>query len=198
MGRHSIKPLFILLCKLYARGQNFANLKYISLDGTLIPSYSFKDTTGYSGKHHRTGVKISNLVDRQGVPFAFQFARGNVNDVKLAEATMRSFPLRVSALTYPILLADRGYDSFPFRKFLRERGIDPNIQRRVITKEREGFAHCYRFDEPLGRKRFVVERFHAWMKSNRRLRMRYDYSLLSFKAFVYLSAIVICVRQLVA
>jgi hypothetical protein len=50
------------------------------------------------------------------------------------------------------------------------------------------FEDHYPFDEPLAKKRFVVERFHAWMKSNRRLRIRYDYTLLSFKAFVYLSA----------
>jgi hypothetical protein len=38
----------------------------------------------------------------------------------------------------------------------------------------------------------------AWMKSNRRLRLRYDYSLVSFQAFVSLAAIVLCVRHILA
>ena|SRR5919202_288224 len=129
---------------------------------------------------------------------AFQFAKGSVNDLKLAENTLRALPLRFTLLPRTILLADRGYDSFPFRRFLRKRGIDPNIQRRKTTREKPRFLNHFRFDPPLGKKRFVVERFHAWMKSNRRLRMRYDYSMRSFAAFVYLSAIVLCVRQLVA
>lgn len=161
MGKRGIKSLFILLCKLYSRGQGLANLSYVSLDGTLIPSYAFQDNTGYSGKHHRTGVKLSALVDREGIPVAFQFAKGNVHDVKLAEATLRSLPIRPSILPSPILLADRGYDSFLFRKFLRERGIDPNIQRRETTREKDKFPIYFRFDQPLAKKRFVVERFHA-------------------------------------
>lgn len=198
MRNGALRSLFAVLCKLHTRGQNLKNLTRISLDATLIPSFAFADTTGYSGNHKRNGVKLSTLVDTSGVPYALQFAAGNVSDIRLAETTLRSLPIRPTILPSPVLLADRGYDSFLFRRFLRDRGIDPNIKRRRNTREKRFFPSHYRFDPPLERKRFVVERYHAWMKSNRRVRMRYDYSLKSFQAFVYLSAIVLCVRQLVA
>jgi hypothetical protein len=33
-------------------------LKRFSLDRTLLPSFEFKEKTGYSGKHKRVGVNV--------------------------------------------------------------------------------------------------------------------------------------------
>jgi transposase len=38
----------------------------------------------------------------------------------------------------------------------------------------------YLYDKLKGKKRFVVERTNAWLKSFRRLRMRFDYKAASF------------------
>jgi len=56
----------------------------------LVQSFAFKDKTGYSGKHHKTGVKISVVVEETGVPIAMVTAKGNIVDVTLAEATVNS------------------------------------------------------------------------------------------------------------
>jgi transposase len=46
-----------------------------------VQSFAFKDKTGYSGKHHKTGVKISVVVEETGVPIAMVTAKGNIVDV---------------------------------------------------------------------------------------------------------------------
>ena len=38
------------------------NLNISSIDGSLVPSFNFLDTTGYSGKHKDTGTKISTAI----------------------------------------------------------------------------------------------------------------------------------------
>ena len=45
------------------------DLNVASIDGSLVPSFNFSDTTGYSGKYKKTGTKISTLVDFLGTPF---------------------------------------------------------------------------------------------------------------------------------
>lgn len=47
-----------------------------------------------------------------------------------------------------------------------------------------------------GKKRFIIERTNAWLKSFKRLRFRFDYTSTSLEAFLYLAIIVICVRKL--
>jgi transposase len=80
-------------------------------------------------------------------------------------------------------------------------GIKPNIPKRSTTKEeneRDPYStHFYRYDEEIGKHRFIVERTNAWFKSFRRLRNRFDYHIASFESFLYLAIIIICVRRLV-
>jgi transposase len=52
-------------------------LKRFSIDGTLLPSFEFKETTGYSGKHRRVGVKASFVVDATGLPVSAVIASGH-------------------------------------------------------------------------------------------------------------------------
>ncbi len=63
-------------------------LKRFSIDGTLLPSFEFKERTGYSGKHWRIGVKASLVVDATGLPLSAVLASGNAHDLSLAEDTL--------------------------------------------------------------------------------------------------------------
>ena len=53
------------------------NLNVASIDGSLVPSFNFLDTTGYSGKYKKTGTKMSVITDFSGTPFNIVFAPGN-------------------------------------------------------------------------------------------------------------------------
>lgn len=165
------------------------------LDGTLISSFSFKEKTGYSGKHHRTGTKLSCLTDAQGLPLSILFASGNRHDAPLALPTIRR--LKVGQHTRPgIILADKGYDGADLRRTLLHRGIRTNIPERQFQRRRKrGRPPAY--DRTLGKQRYVVERTNGWLKSFRRLRFRYDYTMASFRGLVLLACLVIGVRKLV-
>jgi len=54
------------------------------LDGTLIPSFDFRERVSCSGKHHTMGVKASIIVDATGIPLGVNIAPGSWNDMKLA------------------------------------------------------------------------------------------------------------------
>jgi transposase len=168
----------------------------MSIDGSLIQSYSFKDTTGYSGKHHRVGTKISTLAEGTGIPLSVCFARGNRHDLVLAPQTLRSLEFAPSRLPITSLLADKGYDSRKFRRFALTQKFVPYIPRREGTKVRRKYQLLYMNDKILQKKRYVVEQTNSWLKSFRRLRHRFDYTLTSFESFVYLAILVICVRRL--
>lgn len=186
-------PIWKLLLKLLAH-QDKVNLNTVKLDGTLVPSYRFQSCTGYSGRHHRTGVKVSAAVDTDGVPLAVKLAAGNAADIGLATVTINR--IKVGNKTRPgVVLADKGYDSTEFRRSLRKRGIKANIPERRWSHRRK-IGRPPNYDPVLGKSRYAVERTNAWMKSFRRIHFRFDRTVFMFKAFVQLACIVICLRKL--
>lgn len=172
-------------------------LKTSSIDGTLIPSFAFKDTTSYSGKHHKTGTKVSLVVEVKGIPLAAVEAPGATHDMPLAIPTIENVPAYLVAFIEN-LLGDKGYDSTPFRIFLYERGIASDIPQRELPMswQEKLRKQQERRNQKSNSSRFVSERTNAWTKSFRRLRFRFDYSMLSFTAFLNLAFVVICVRKL--
>lgn len=183
-----------LLSQLSKHGQ--VKLKDVSLDGSLVPSFAFSQATGYSGKHHLTGVKVSSIVEENGLLLGAVIAPGNVHDLDLAITTVRK--VKVGKQTRPErILADKGYDSRTFRRSLRARGIKANIPEREYCHRRKK-GRPPKYSKRLGKKRYAVERTNAWWKSFRRLHFRFDRYAGSFEALFYLGAIVICVRKLIA
>jgi transposase len=179
----------------------------LSLDGTLIPSQEFAEQTGYSGKHRAVGTKLSLLVDRAGTPIAVSVAPGNYHDTPLGVLTLANIfkPLPIlrdilpdaAKTAEPTLLADKGYDSLRFRRFVQERGFRPLIPARRCIPAEQAAGELYAQDAALQRKRYVVERTLGWFKGFRRLRYRVDRTATSFQAFVYLAILVLCVRRLI-
>lgn len=169
--------------------QSKLDLNIASIDGSLIQSFNFLDTTGYSGKYKKTGTKISNLVDFPGTPFNVVFASGQEHDCPFAIPTI----LNNSVGKPRLILADKGYDSDKLRLTLNKFGINSNIAVRDSGSRKK----IINYDIPLGKMRFKVERTNAWIKSFRRLRFRFDYTLASFQNLVYLGLIVICLRKLI-
>jgi transposase len=80
---------------------------------------------------------------------------------------------------------DRAYDYASRRRELRQRGIRPEIARRM-TQRGSG----------LGRYRWVVERTFAWLHQLKRLHIRYDRRADIHEAFLALGCCLICYRRL--
>jgi transposase len=134
----------------------------------------------------KAGSKHHVITDAQGIPLAGILTAANVNDVTqlipLVDAIPpirgeigrpRQKPLRVQG--------DRGYDAESNRRALRTRGIEPVIAKRN-TEHGSG----------LGVTRWVIERTHAWLHQNRRLRIRYERLPEIHQAFFSLACAMIC------
>jgi transposase len=87
---------------------------------------------------------------------------------------------------FPVLLADKGYDSRAFRQACRGRGTDPVIPHRG-THGIKG----------LGKLRYVVEQSFALLHQFRRLAVRWGRRLDNHVAFVSLGCALICWRRLI-
>lgn len=190
----SLKPAWSWLLNLLAKIKQIS-LDIVKLDGGLIPSFCFTSGVGFSGHHKRNGVKLSAVVDQEGLPLGIQLASGNVHDIPLALPTLDS--IKVGKRTRPkLVLADKGYDSPQIRKGLRKRGIKANIPERQYQKRRKK-GRPPKYDPELGKSRFVVERTNGWLKSFRRIHFRFDRTMVMFEAWVLLACIVICLRRLI-
>ncbi len=132
----------------------------------------------------------------QGLPLGVRLESASPAEVTLAEATLaavrvprpkgrpRQKPERV--------IADRGYDSDPLRQRLKKRGIELIAPYRKNNKQR-------RFED--GRKlrryvrRWIVERTNAWLGQFRRLLVRHEHLLSTYRAFFYLACFWITLRH---
>ncbi len=142
------------------------------------------------------GTKWMVLVDGEGLPLGIRLESASPSEVTLAEATLaevrvpqpkgrpRQKPERV--------IADRGYDSDPLRERLRRRGIELIVPYRENNKHRR-----YEDGRKLRRykRRWIVERTNAWLGQFRRLLVRHEYLLSTYRAFFYLACFWITLRR---
>jgi len=124
--------------------------------------------------------KIHGKVDALGMPLGFIITAGQQSDIGQGEALLGNDYC-------DFLLADRGYDSDPFRKILVERGITPVIPGRKSRKV------TIQYDEHTYKERNAVERFFGRIKEFRRIATRYDKTVCMFKgALLFASIIMWC------
>ena len=90
------------------------------------------------------------------------------------------------------LIGDRAYDSDPLDEQLRKQGtemIAPHKSNRVKRKTQDG-RRLRRYE-----RRWIVERFFAWIQWQRRLLVRWEYYPSNFLGFVQLAALCILLKQ---
>ena len=90
------------------------------------------------------------------------------------------------------LIGDRAYDSDKLDEELRQEGIEmisPHRRGRVKPKTQDG-RRLRRYE-----RRWLVERFFAWIQWQRRLLCRWEYYAENFLGFVQLATIGILLRQ---
>jgi transposase len=95
------------------------------------------------------------------------------------------------------LYADSAYDSARIRRYLRSRGIRANIPSNARNRHKPKRGRPYRFDEEGYRRvRSSVERFFAWLKSFKRITIRYERLATTFLALIHIACILIYLRVL--
>lgn len=93
------------------------------------------------------------------------------------------------------MVADKAYDSKSFRDWLQSRGIKPTIppyQRRERKRPKKGrpvkVGSGYQ-------ERWKVERTFAWLGNFRRLLVRHERYICTFRAFFLVAFILVSLRQ---
>lgn len=190
---HMLRGLWRTLLK-HLHTAHVLDLHTGQLDASLVPSPQFHDTTGYSGKHKKTGTKLSLIADHNGLPLGLKIVAGNVHDVACAEATVQQ--LKVGAKRKVITLnADKGYNSQHLRNVLRKKVIRSNIPSRNFTHRRL-LGRKPLYDKDTAKRRPLIERTFAWLKAFKKLKLRTDRTKRMFERFALLGCIVICLRRI--
>jgi transposase len=127
------------------------------------------------------GVKIMAIVDRHGLPLAVSTHAANHHEVTLVQLSFEFYMIEAKPEN---LIGDRAYDSDKLDLELREQGIE------MISPHRRGRSKPKTQDERRLRRyerRWVVERFFAWLQWQRRLLCRWEYYAQNFLGFVQLA-----------
>ena len=155
------------------------------IDGTVIRAH--RHAAGARGGQELQGLgrscggfssKVHAKIDGLGMPLDIILTKGQASDIGQAEAL-------VGEDRCEFLLADRGYDSDGFRKYLSSQNITPVIPGRKNRKE------TIDYDTHIYKERNAVERFFGRIKEFRRIATRYDKTAVMFKGALVLACIII-------
>ncbi len=144
------------------------------------------------------------VADGQGTPIGFLLESAQRAEVTLAERTLDTVRVPKPAgrpgrpRSRPRqLTADRGYDSGPFRRALRRRGIRaciPPKRRPKTWRPKRGRPVVARREDY--RRRWHVERTFAWLGNYRRLLIRWERDVLVYQGFCTFVLMLVCVNRL--
>ena len=139
------------------------------------------------------------VTEGAGLPVGLHLDSAQKGEVKLAQTTLETVrvqPPRGRPHTRPKhLVADKGYDSRSFRHYLRGRGIAhtiPPIRRR--GRRRPG--RPIQADPIRYASRWAIERTNAWLQNYRRVLVRHERLLTTYRAFVVLACVMLTLAAL--
>src|SRR5262249_11219732 len=120
------------------------------------------------------GMKIMAIVDRHGLPLSVSTHAANHHEVRLVQLCFDFYMIEAKLEN---LIGDRAYDSDPLDAELRKDGIEmiaPHRSNRSkpSTQDRRRLSRYMR--------RWLVERFFAWIQWQRRILIRLDYHAYNF------------------
>jgi transposase len=157
------------------------------IDATFVRAMMGGDEVGCTkiGK----GSKIMALVDKDSRPIAAIATSAQPHEITLLDKTLEDIP---QSLSVKKIVGDKAYDSDKHDKKLATKGIEliaPHKKNRTAPKTQDGRKlKAYK-------KRWVVERFFAWMKPARRLLNRFDRKLAVFQAFLHIFSTLTLIKE---
>lgn len=135
------------------------------------------------------GVKIMGIVDRHGLPLAVSTHAANHHEVTLVQLSFDFYMIEAKPEN---LIGDRAYDSDKLDEELKKEGVEMISPHRKNRKKppTQDRRRLRRYE-----RRWLVERFFAWIQWQRRLLVRWEYYAENFLGFVQLASISILLKQ---
>ncbi|WP_262947095.1 IS5 family transposase [Xenorhabdus indica] len=165
---------------------DIADTEWLFIDGTIVRAHQHSagaasDNDEAIGKSRGgRSTKIHLAVDSGGLPVHFELSGGQVHDSVHAESLVSESP------SSEVVIADKGYDSQPFRTFIEQREATPVIPYR--KNSRKAGQHI---DNCLYRYRHLVENVFARIKHFRAIATRYDKLERNYASMVALAFILV-------
>ena len=144
------------------------------------------------------GRLIHRLTAAGGMPLAACTTPANGNERAQVMPLLDAVPLKTGNRGRPrkrpkVLAADKGYDSKALRQRVRQRGIRPQLPKRV-WKTSKLRGRPLTMDVP----RFQAERAFAWFQNKyRRLVVRWERRSVCFNAFLAIAIIHMWIQKLI-
>jgi transposase len=143
------------------------------------------------------GSKLAVLVVGESLPVGVQLAAANEGETSLAQPTVEEVAqlAGTDATCWPKrIIADKAYDSDELRAAFN--GVDiqllaPHRSNRT-ARARSNDGRCMR----RYKRRWLVERFFAWLNGFRRLIVRHERHSMMYRAFVHVACVIIAMRAL--
>ena len=135
------------------------------------------------------GMKIMAIVDRHGLPLSVSTHAANHHEVRLVQLCFDFYIIEAKPET---LTGDRAYDSDPLDDQLRGDGIEMIAPHRSNRRKRatQDGRQLRRYA-----RRWLVERFFAWIQWQRRILVRWEFYPKNFLGFVQLACLLVLFRR---
>ena len=145
------------------------------MDTSYVKNVYGRDVTGPNPTDRgRPATKTSLMTDSHGTPLCCVFHRGNKSDALTLRHLLHTASRRkVNINRFDSLLGDKGYDSSTCRSLYATHNLKPMIPKRQ-TKD-------------MHRGRYVIEQTFGILDQFRRVTVRYECLIRSFKSFHFLA-----------
>ena len=168
--QHAYQDLLRVYLKIRPRSPNRI------VDTSFVKNVFGRDCVGPSPfDRGRNATKVSTVTDHTGIPLVFTFHRGNRNDSRtLFHSLSQCHFLSPGDKLY----ADKIYDTSHCKDVLRHFSLQDHISKKKTTVSKQD-----------NRTRIVVEHAFGWLDKYRRIILRYDSLICSFRSFHYLATL---------
>ena len=187
----------------YFKRNRCSKLKYLSIDTTFVPNKLGTENISHNGFYHnKTGIKISFIVDANGVPIAIRLFSGNISDNTSFEETYQNLLIDLSDTDKykhtkyeRKFLCDSAYDSL--RQHINELGYDAIIpQNKRNTKNQNKKIHMTNKEKKHYANRKIVENTNSWIKQYPILNFCYEKTLISYMGLLLLALSIILFNKI--
>ena len=135
------------------------------------------------------GVKIMAIVDRHGLPLSVSTHAANHHEVTLVQLSFDFYMIEAKPEN---LIGDKAYDSDELDASLKKQGVEMIAPHRSNRKVKTQDGRRLRRYE----RRWLVERYFAWLQWKRRILIRWEYYAENFLGFVQLASITMLLKRI--
>lgn len=169
--------LFNNIFNKYISTQTYFIYKYQSTDTSFIPNKLAKNLPRNKYYNNKKGIKISTIVDTNGIPLSLLLEDCNKHDSTLLNNVLNNLNIDTQPLKYKnankykqYFLADGGYDSSSNITLLKNKGYIPIIaHNKRNTKNINKIKKFTTQDKKIYKKRIIVENYFSWIKKSPKL-----------------------------